>query len=169
MPMKIEPKSGLAYGWDEGESGWKDGMDANLLRVGLVGTHLEVLDKDLTDPPESPTNGDSYIVPADATGDWLAHEGDVAIWLDASSSWVFYTPALGWLCYVSDEPDALYIYKALGWSIFESGGDAIDVDYDNTESGLLAVNVQEAIDELKTEVDAAVQFIDGGNASTEYF
>lgn len=177
MPMKIEPKSGLAYGWDEGESGWKDGMDANILKLGLVGTHLSVRDKDLTAPPDTPNNGDSYIIAAEATGAWEGKTGQVAVWLSATASWVFYVPSFGWVCAVEDEEDALYVYRSTGWGIFEGGGGgggaAADISYDNTESGLAAENVQDAIDELKSSIvagsvvaileDLTVDIGDGGD------
>lgn len=48
------------------------------------------------------------------------------------------------------------VFTALGAFFFELGGsgDAIDVNYDNTASGLTATNVQAAIDEIVTTVTA---------------
>lgn len=51
MAASTEPRSGLQYGWNAGESGWNTGMDANLLKLGRVGVHLSVKDRDLTAPP----------------------------------------------------------------------------------------------------------------------
>lgn len=60
-----------------------------------------VLDKDLTQPPASPSQGDRYIVAPGATGDWAGHDNDIAEW--NGSSWDFYTPEVGWITYVIDE------------------------------------------------------------------
>jgi hypothetical protein len=49
-----------------------------------------VLDKDLNDPPASPSTGDRYITsapPANATGDWAGHDNEIAEW--NGSSWDF--------------------------------------------------------------------------------
>lgn len=113
MPASIEPRGGLSWGWDLGESGWKDGMDANLLRLGRFGFHLSVKDRDLTSPPSTPTAGDTYIVGADATDAWAEHDGEVAVWDGAE--WAFGVPRLGWVAYIEDE-EVLSAYKAGGWS-----------------------------------------------------
>ncbi|NIP67909.1 MAG: DUF2793 domain-containing protein, partial [Planctomycetales bacterium] len=39
-----------------------------------------VIDKDLTAPPGSPSNGDRYIIPTGATGAWAGHETEIAEW-----------------------------------------------------------------------------------------
>lgn len=113
MAASTEPRGGLQYGWSLGESGWNTGMDANLLRLGRVGFHLSVKDRDLAAPPGSPASGDTYIVAASATGAWASQDGKVAVW--AGSAWAFYTPRVGWVAYVEDE-EKLTAYKAAGWS-----------------------------------------------------
>lgn len=60
-----------------------------------------VLDKDLTAPPGSPSDGDIYIPAVTATGDWVGQEGKIAYY--DSTGWVFYTAAEGWLIYLVDE------------------------------------------------------------------
>lgn len=113
MAASTEPRSGLQYGWSLGESGWNIGMDANLLRLGQVGFHLSVKDRDLATPPGSPASGDTYIVAASPTDTWVGHEGHVAIW--TGSAWTFYVPRVGWVAYLEDE-EKLTAYKAAGWS-----------------------------------------------------
>lgn len=108
-----EPRSELIYEWLLGESGWNTGMDANLLRIGRFGFHLSVKDRDLTSPPGSPADGDSYIVATSATGAWASQDGKVAVW--TGSAWAFGTPRLGWLAFVEDE-EKLVIYKSGAWS-----------------------------------------------------
>ena len=66
---------------------------------------LEVLangmikDRDLTAPPAA-ANGDAYIVGASATGDWLDHDDEIAVWHD---EWVFFDAAEGMSMWVEDE------------------------------------------------------------------
>lgn len=117
MPAKIEPRSGLVQGWDYGENGWNAGMDANLLRIGRFGFHLSVKDRDLTEPPADPEDGDTYIVGPDATGAWQGYSGQVAVWVAGTpnGNWVFGKPRVGWVAYIEDE-EVLSVYKAEGWS-----------------------------------------------------
>jgi len=114
MTVKTDPRSGIQYGWDLGESNWNVGMDANLLSIGRFAFHLSVKDRDVTDPTTlTPANGDTYIVAASATDDWAGKDGQVAVW--DGSAWAFGVPRLGWVAYVEDE-EVLTAYKAAGWS-----------------------------------------------------
>jgi hypothetical protein len=89
-----DPCLGLSSGWALGEYGWHTGMDANLLRLGLIGCHLAVLAKTNT-PPASPAEGDRYLCDTAPTGAWSGHPNAVAIWYHGA--WVFYAPSPGWL------------------------------------------------------------------------
>lgn len=107
-----DPNLGLAFGWALGESGWKDGMDANLKRLGaLVG--LSVKSRSVTAPPATPVDGDRYLIPAAGTGAWAGRSGQVAARI--AGAWEYYTAKVGWLAYVEDE-SVLTIFKAAGWS-----------------------------------------------------
>ena len=66
---------------------------------GIV--QLSVLDRDLTDPPASPAEGDRYVVAASATGDWAGWDASVAYFVDGA--WLRLIPAPGWIAWVSDE------------------------------------------------------------------
>lgn len=113
MAAQTEGRFGLQYGWTLGESGWNVGMDANLLKLGRVGVHLSVKDRDLATPPGSPAAGDTYIVAASPTGAWSGHADHVAVRVGAA--WEFYVPRIGWIAYVEDE-EKLSAFKAAGWS-----------------------------------------------------
>lgn len=118
MSAKIEPRSGMNYGWDYGENNWNTGMDANLLFLGRFGVHLSVKDRDVTDPTTlTPSAGDTYIVGTLATGDWVGKDGQVAVWVPGTpaGSWAFSLPRLGWVAYIEDE-EKLSAFKAAGWS-----------------------------------------------------
>jgi hypothetical protein len=62
---------------------------------------LSVIDKDLTSPPVSPTEGDRYIVGPSATDAWSGQDGAVAAY--QNGAWLFYTPMDGWTAWVQDE------------------------------------------------------------------
>ena len=71
------------------------------LRVLDATVMLSIIDRDLTAPPGSPSEGDRYIPASVATGDWAGEEGNVAVYQNAA--WAFYDPAEGWECWVEDE------------------------------------------------------------------
>ncbi len=60
-----------------------------------------VRDRDLTAPPATSTEGDTYIVAASATGDWAGHDNAIASF--RNGGWLFHAPQKGWLVHVADE------------------------------------------------------------------
>ncbi len=75
-----------------------------------------VLDKDLNDPPASPSNGDRYIVSwpaAAATGDWLGHDNEIAEW--DGSAWDFTSVSEGMATWIEDE-DVQYVWTGTTWA-----------------------------------------------------
>ncbi|MEQ1942181.1 DUF2793 domain-containing protein [Mesorhizobium sp. VNQ89] len=66
---------------------------------------LSVLDRDLTTPPASPTDGDRYLVAADGTGAWAGKDGKIAAWQDGA--WAFLAPKAGWMLWLEDDRDLL--------------------------------------------------------------
>lgn len=94
-----------------------------------------VIDKDLTAPPGSPTDGDIYIVGGSATDDWAGQDDDLAIYQDGA--WVFVTPLSGWIAWVDDE-NVLYVYNSGNW---ESLADILGSGYLSTGGGTLTGNL----------------------------
>ena len=74
-----------------------------------------VLDRDLTAPPGSPSDGDRYIVGSSATGAWAGKDFDIAVWQDGV--WKFFDPVNGWFVWVQDE-QVLLIYSGAVWQPF---------------------------------------------------
>ena len=111
MPVQNDPNMGLGYGFDEGESGWKPTMDANLKQLGAL-LHVSVIDRNLATPPAA-SDGDRYIVAAGGTGDWATHDDKIAV--RVAGAWEFYTPATGWLAYIEDE-QVLSVFRSGAWS-----------------------------------------------------
>jgi hypothetical protein len=73
---------------------------------------LAVLDRDLTAPPVSPTEGERWIVKATASGAWTGHADHIAAWQDGE--WVFSIPRVGWFAYLIDE-GALIAWNGSAW------------------------------------------------------
>lgn len=81
----------------------------------LSGSLVVVLDR-VTTPPGSPAGGDRYLVIDTAVGDFLGHEGDVALWvvnpsLPAGGSWSFETM----------DPDSV-IYSVADYDTYRTTG-----------------------------------------------
>lgn len=70
------------------------------------------LDKDLSTPPSTPADGDTYIVGASATGAWAGHDGDIAYY--STNAWDFIAPTEGVRIYLADA-NALYVYTGSAW------------------------------------------------------
>jgi|GEM_PF-2624753 len=73
---------------------------------------LAVLDRDLSTPPGSPSEGQRWIVGASPTGAWAGHADHIAAWKD--SAWQFSVPKTGWLAYVVDE-NSLLAWDGSAW------------------------------------------------------
>lgn len=71
-----------------------------------------IVDRDLTTPPGSPTEGALYIPLATATDDWVGQEGKIAHY--TGGAWQFITPSEGLTLWVADE-DALIVYNGSAW------------------------------------------------------
>lgn len=110
---KIEPCSGLKYGWYSSES-WHVDMDNNLKQIGQQGIHPVALSRVATAPPTSPALGDRYIIPSGATGAWVGRTDQVAVYL--AGGWQFLQPKAGWVFYVVDESGDAY-YSGVSWSL----------------------------------------------------
>lgn len=111
MPMNTGPNLGMNYGWDLGESGWKAGMDANLLKLDAVvnGAVLNIVNT-----PVSTSDGVRYIVGSSPTGDFTGKAGNLAVRINGS--WSFYEPSLGWAVY-NLQNNQTYRFNGSTWII----------------------------------------------------
>lgn len=117
MSGSIRPNLGLTSGYAEREDGWASGMEANLRRLDTI-VHCSVIDKDLTTPPATPSDGDTYIIPSGATGAWAGHTNEITIWFQSTdnAAWTFYVPKNGWKAYIEDEEDDYrYFASSTSW------------------------------------------------------
>lgn len=72
---------------------------------------------ELADPPETPAEGDRYIIIAEATGVWAEHENNITEYIGAA--WVFFTPNEGFACRVEDI-DLQKVFNGTAWVTFGS-------------------------------------------------
>lgn len=87
-------------------------LNGSLRRLDAA-VQLTVADRDLSSPPGSPSDGDTYIVGASATGDWEDEDGNIAYY--SNTAWIFLTPAEGWQAWVEDE-DVVVTYQNGAWA-----------------------------------------------------
>lgn len=133
------------------------------MQVLDIAVQLAVLDWTLTAPPTvtaAANLGDSYVVAAGATGAWAGKAQQIAYCV-GDDLWAFQAPTTaGWVARIIGGTD---IGKTLAfdgsvWALSTLGGSlpASSVTYDNTTTGLTAVDAQAAIDELAADVADAV-------------
>ncbi|WP_072370689.1 DUF2793 domain-containing protein [Hyphomicrobium sp. NDB2Meth4] len=79
---------------------------------------LSVLDRDLSEPPESPAEGARYIVADSPIGAWADHAGDIAAYQDGA--WMLYAPREGWIAWVADEETAV-VFSGSAWTALSTG------------------------------------------------
>ena len=75
-----------------------------------------------TVPPSLPLEGEAYLVPAGAAGDWAGHADELASW--QLGGWSFFDPAPGWQVWCIDE-QALLVFDAGKWTPLMALGDAL--------------------------------------------
>jgi hypothetical protein len=89
---------------------------------------LRVKDKDLSEPPGAPSDGDTYIVGAtsSSSSDWNGHDDEIAYY--NSSAWLYITPDEGFRAWVEDE-QRYYVFLSAsdGWVLDEYQFDDYDV------------------------------------------
>ena len=113
--MTDTPNLGLTY-LEAAQSQKHVGVNEGFRLLDTV-VQASVADKDLTAPPGSPTNGDTYIVAAGASGLWAGQSDNLAAWKD--NAWQFYEPKYGWFAYVVDE-DLFYYFTSSGWVVYQA-------------------------------------------------
>jgi hypothetical protein len=96
-----------------------------------------VIDKDLTTPPASPSNGDTYIVAAGATGAWAGQDGNIAYYY--GGTWYFHAAIEGWRAYAQDENKA-YWYTGSAWSA-TANPNTVTLEQARTANNVLAGDV----------------------------
>lgn len=113
--------------------------EAVRLLDGLV--QLSVIDRDLTAPPGSPSDGDRYLVASGASGAWNDWDGSIAYYVDGA--WMKVEARPGWRCWVVDE-ELLLVRGVSGWQAF------------STASGYAFKGITRLYSGTTIEIDASV-------------
>jgi len=99
--MALSPKGGFSY-HVVGEGSSEVVTNNNLFRSdSLIGGGIKILDRDLTAPPGSESEGDVYLIASGATGDWSGKSGKLACY--TGSGYVYIDPAGGMRAFIVDE------------------------------------------------------------------
>lgn len=77
-------------------------------------TQLRLLSITQSAPPASIQDGESYGIPAGATGAWAGQDGMIAV--GSNGGWVFVAPAAGWRAFVADQ-SRLAVHDGAGWAV----------------------------------------------------
>jgi len=80
---------------------------------------LAVIDRNVTMPPPSPSDGDRYLIPVDAAGAWAGHNLKIAAFQDGA--WQIYAPQPGWRAWVINEGTAIF-FDGSAWVAVEGNG-----------------------------------------------
>ncbi len=125
------------------------------LRVLDAAVQLSVLDRDLTAPPGSPSDGDRYIPASGATGDWSGKDLNIAAYQDGA--WAFLVPRVGWLVWVADE-DVLLVWDGSSWidasavsSLNPASGGLVGVNATADTTNRLSVSAPAALFDAETD------------------
>ena len=117
---------------------------------------LSVRERDRTNPPAEPSEGDRYLVGAAATGSFAGHTGEVALY--EAGTWRFFVPQAGWRTYVESERISL-TFDGLIWN-----DDARDVaSFEQLGIGTLADGQNPLSAKLNTALFTARSKSEGGS------
>lgn len=79
---------------------------------------LSVQDDQLSAPPQTPSEGDSYIVGQDSVGAWTGHDAEIAAFADGA--WTFLTPKTGWRAWCAAR-ETLLVFDGAFWGDMFAG------------------------------------------------
>lgn len=87
-------------------------------------------------PPESPAEGDMYIVPSGATGDWSGYDNYLTMY--RNTSWALIAPSTGWIV---NKPDFSTLrYDGSAWTAYTGSVSSNDITVQS--SGVPGINLQ---------------------------
>lgn len=132
--MATTPKIGMTEITENQNDKYVTHNDA--LRILDAIVQCTAIDKDLSEPPGAPSDGDTYIVggTSSSSSDWNGEDDNIAYY--KNTAWIFITPSEGWRCYVQDE-GATYQYDgaSAGWNAIESVVAANSFDIGASKAG----------------------------------
>ena len=111
------------------------------------------IDRDLSAPPSSPADGDTYLVKSTGTGAWAGQDGKIAYCADGN--WRFYAPFAGLVAYVSDEA-AIIVYDAGSWVDYSATLAPAFLVPDQTRAAIRAAPI-EAMSDLLLNINGGME------------
>jgi hypothetical protein len=122
------PSQGQLY-WDTDDETWYRWSGSAWIQVsgsgqavGGSGTVFVLGNQDT--PPSTPSDGDAYIIMPTGTGDWAAHDNEIASWDSGVSQWVFIPTSQilkGTSAFVDDDA-AIINWTGAAWKTHKHGG-----------------------------------------------
>ncbi len=89
-------------------------MNESLSKLDIIVQLSAINDVELSQP-SNPTEGDRYIIPLGATGEWSGQEYKIAHYQDGA--WKLITAQNGWSCWLQST-QKLYVYNGTDWQIY---------------------------------------------------
>lgn len=120
MPRHETSRLKLSHGWLRGEDWWGDPVSENFVLIDML---LNPVIRSLTEiapPAGGVTVGDMYIVGPGGQGDWLDHDGDLAV--QSPDGWIFARPTRGVRARL-DNPAGWIWYDGEKWLGEEQSGE----------------------------------------------
>lgn len=114
MSADRTPSAGLYSGYSTGESGWGEGVNVNWMLIEILSVPF-VLSSDELMPPTSSSEGDRYLVPVAASGEWEGKSGKIALWF--KSKWNYFAPKKGWYVRALNSSKT-YLFNGTTWEIY---------------------------------------------------
>lgn len=122
------------------------------LRMLDILVQLAVLSSSELDPPTGAVDGDRYIVPVSATGDWMGKENSIACMQDGV--WQFISPLTGWRADVADTEEQVRF----------DGSQWVPTSVETSNLDLVGVNTTaDNTNKLAVSSDATLLTHDGGS------
>lgn len=107
-------------------------INTSFRRLDVV-AQLVVISMVTTAPPGGAAEGDAFIVPPGASGEWATHINEIAF---KNSGWKYLTPKTGWLAFVIEEGTRFEFIDGspAEWALYIPGGGIAGVDIDDAGS-----------------------------------
>ena len=136
------PRLGMRYiqaGQSKAEVTHNEAMNVLDMIVGR-----RALDRNLTAPPSTPSNGDTYLVASSsASGAWLGRENDITAYYNG---WIFATPIEGLPFFIDDE-DCMVVWTGSAWVVGEVAANGTSITDPPTKS---------EVESLQTTINAII-------------
>lgn len=127
-------------------------FNESMLALDIL-VHLSVIDRDLTAPPGSPSDGDTYIVASGATGLWSGKDFNIAAWINGA--WKFFPPKEGWSAWIEDE-NVQKVWNGSSWGFpFAASGFISTPPATELTIASGVVTATQSAHKIDTESDAA--------------